>query len=110
MKFKRIILLIALAIGLASLLIQILFNNLLPSFFYSFFFWWMLVFYFICAWNFHISSGLTLWVALILFLFSGLLTSVYLGGLGEFLMRCSILMWIFGLIQSLAEYKKIKTL
>lgn len=108
MEFKRIVLLLTLIIGLASLLIHIFFNNLLPYFLYSFVFWWMLVFYFICAWNLHLASGFTLRLAFTFFLLSGIFTTVYLKEFGEFLIRCSLLLWIIGLIQSLIEYKKIK--
>ena len=44
-------------------------------------------------------------LAFILFFFSGVLTSIYLIEYAEFLMRCSLVIWIIGLIQSMIEYK-----
>ena len=108
MKFKHTVLLIALVVGLASVVIQMFFNSLLPSFFYSFFFWYLLIFYYLCIWSFHLRSGFTLWTAFILFLFSALITSINLREVGEFFMRLSLICWIIGLIQSLKEYKKSK--
>ena len=105
MKFTQIMLLITLVVCLSVVLIQTFYNNLLPSFFNSFFFLWLMIFYYMCIWNFHFKGGFTLLLAFILFFISGVLTSIYLIEYAEFLMRCSLVIWIIGLIQSMIEYK-----
>lgn len=105
-KFKRLNLFVILSVGLISIFLHILIYNLFPSLFWPFFFWWLLILYILFIRNVHLASGFSLGAAFVLFLFSALVTSINLRWVGELLMRLSLLGWLVGIIQSMAEYKK----
>lgn len=104
---KRFIIFIISVAGLISAILLTGIYYLLPSFFWPFFYWCFLILYLFFIRIFQRGSGFSLWVAFILFLVSGLITSISMRGAGEFLMRLSVIGWLVGLVQSMREYKKM---
>ena len=69
-------------------------------------YWWVLLFVIWLIWTFRLDSKYALWSVLFLFILSALFTSISLRGVGEVLMRLSLLGWMIGVVQSISEKSK----
>lgn len=77
-----------------------------PSFFTDFLYWMVLFGWVLLIWNFKWKSSTTMIVALILFIFAALFTTLGFRDPGETTMRLSFIGWMVGVVQALVEYRR----